>query len=106
MLDLGRSLDDEVAVGERLQVLLERDARQHGLDLGGLDLAALLGATKRALDALGCGLGGVGVDLDHHDVESGPRRDLGDTGSHQPSADDSDAFDAAHHCSLKDSRTS
>ena len=43
VLDLGCRFDHEVAVGQLLEVVGERDARQHGLDVGGLDLAPLLG---------------------------------------------------------------
>ena len=54
-------------------------------------------------ETLRCGLDRVGVDLDDHDVQARACGDFGDARSHQPAADDPDAFDPAHERSATSS---
>lgn len=91
MLDLELledGLDDDVGVGDRVQVGGRGDAPERGLRVLGGQLALAHEPVVRGLDAVGAtGQGGVG-DVAQDDVPARLRRDLGDSGPHESGSDD------------------
>ncbi len=89
---LGDRLDDQVAIAERADVGDDAQPVECLLDLGFDQLAALRCLRQRQLDALEPGLRNIDVGLDDDHVASRPGGDLGDPGTHEPTADDADSI--------------
>ena len=90
---LGDRLDHQVAVGQVRVVERALDPAAHGVGVALLHLALLDGAAQLLLDLAEALVERVLVDLAHHDVVSGLRRDLSYAVAHQPAADHSDLLD-------------
>ena len=83
-------LDDDLAVGDGVQVGDHADPAEHLLD--GLDLALRGGSLQRLLQPAERGLGRLLGRLDDHHVLAGPRAHLGDAGPHQAATDHTDVL--------------
>ena len=96
-LVLDHGLDDELAVGELVEV---GGARGSGRGPSSrASSVSLPERTPRSSDVVEPGqpgLGGAGVDLPDDDVEAGSGAHLGDAGPHQAAADDTDSLDRTH----------
>ncbi len=97
VLALGRGLDHEVAVAERIEPGRGRDERERRLSLLLRDLAALGLAAEIAVDRLDRARQGLGVDVVQDDAASRQRRDMGDAAAHLARAYDAHGFDFLAH---------
>src|SRR5690606_8251380 len=93
---LGDGLDDEVAVGERVEVGGHLDAGEGGVEVGVGEPALPDALAEGAADAVVGGRYGAGAGDDDADVEAGPCGDVGDAGAHAAAADDADPGGGFH----------
>ncbi len=90
---LGHGLDDELPVGEVLQVTGEDEPGQGVLGGDPVQFAALHGPFEGDGDAFPGGPGRGGLRLGNDGVEAGAGAHLGDAGAHLAAADDADPVD-------------
>ena len=94
---LGRGLDHEVAVAERVVAVGRRDALERGLALVVGDALAAHLPRHVAVDGGDAGLDAVGGDVVEQHVEAGQRADMGDAAAHLTGADDADLANVECH---------
>ena len=90
---LGRGLDDQIAVAEAGVIGAPGHSRQRRVAILGGQAPALDVAFQVVFDALAALGHGVVVDVEHVNVETVRRADLGDTATHLTATDDADLVD-------------
>lgn len=96
LADLGDGLDDELAVGQVVEIMGERESRQGEFTLLRGDLTPLHSLVEGGCDAAAAGLGRAAGDFGDTHFEALAGGDFGDAGNHESAADHAEPGDGVH----------